>query len=155
MLVLNSNHYHSVRSVRGTDGILVRSGRISLSRVLVRSTPGKNTVNSNVWTPFDHMQDEEDSRHPSRMIETQRGEVDDVSPKVEEGQECCEYCHGTGLVVCEYCRGTSRVNYVENVTVPKGEWPMWCTKCIRCSGKTVCGFCLGCGKKREPIGFRV
>lgn len=121
---------------------------------------GNSASGSQAWTPFDHMTQDECSLDSSttlrkqRMIETQRGEVED-KVAMETTQDCCEHCHGTGLVLCQFCKGTSRVNFVDSVTVPKGEWPMWCRRCIRCSGKTVCGFCLGSGQKREPIGFRV
>ena len=121
---------------------------------------GNSASGSQAWTPFDHMTQDECGLDSSttlrkqRMIETQRGEVEHTVA-METTQDCCEHCHGTGLVLCQFCKGTSRVNFVDSVTVPKGEWPMWCRRCIRCSGKTVCGFCLGSGQKREPIGFRV
>jgi len=156
VMIINHGVHPSIqKSIRIQS---TRSGRLhSLCMFKVHSNnPEGNSENSTTagWTPFDHVQEESSSSRSSRMIETQRGEVEHISstPKV---QDCCEHCHGTGLVVCQFCKGTSRVNYVDKSTVPKGEWPMWCTTCIRCTGKTICGFCLGSGKKREPIGFRV
>lgn len=133
--------------------------------------PSESTSTPYGWTPFSHSPEYErnhgdpfyssgqSSQRQPRMVQTQKGEIDHhslagVSPDTQP-DDACHHCEGTGLTTCQYCRGTSRINYLDAVTVPKGAWPMWCTRCIRCSGKTVCGFCLGTGKKREPIGFRV
>jgi hypothetical protein len=128
------------------------------------------------WTPFSlpEAQPSTSQRH-RRMIQTRRGdlycrdEADDTlcsdilstaspsppSPSVSTTEGACSHCEGTGKQTCEYCRGVGRTNYLDKPMLPSGVWPMWCTKCIRCSGETVCGWCLGSGRAREPIGFRV
>ena len=96
------------------------------------------------------------------MVETRRGDPyveeptddnDSAADAAEDG--CCSHCQGTGRQVCAYCNGTGRTNYKDRVMLPKGVWPTWCTRCIRCSGMTICSCCLGSGRQREPIGFRV
>lgn len=164
MPMITNHILHSIQKSNGTHlqctmntnaGTHRKRGCVCVFKV--HSTPESNSTNAGGWTPFDHVQDEEELYRTSRMIETQRGEVEHVSstPKVADQQDRCQHCHGTGLVICQFCKGTSRVNYLDKKTVPQGEWPMWCTKCIRCTGRTICEFCLGSGKKREPIGFRV
>jgi DnaJ-class molecular chaperone len=103
------------------------------------------------------------------MVETRRGDpyveepthdrdtterVDGVE-RVDATDNRCSHCQGSGRQVCAYCEGTGRTNFKGRVMLPKGVWPVWCSRCIRCSGMTICSCCLGSGKKREPIGFRV
>ena len=134
-----------------------------------RATPNdSDDASPSGWTPFS-LPEAEPSTRPrvQRMVETRRGD-----PYVEEARgdghghgdgdtavgatavgeddedARCSQCSGTGRQVCEYCMGLGRTNYKSKVMLPKGVWPTWCTKCIRCSGETVCGVCLGSGKKR-------
>lgn len=134
---------------------------------------GEQARNASSWTPFSLPEADPCTRpRVQRMVETRRGD-----PYVEEpthrdgiavdaadmetdapattGDGCCSHCQGTGQQVCAYCNGTGRTNYKDRVMLPKGVWPMWCSRCIRCSGMTICSCCLGSGEKREPIGFRV
>lgn len=152
---MNRMHYRCGRVSSNERGWWVPHSLLSC-----RASSGNEVSTQDQWVPFDHgdgSNQVESGQIASRMIETQRGEVAEYSNQRRwTEQDCCQYCHGTGLTVCQYCKGTSRVNRLkDDVIIKRGAWPIWCTRCIRCSGKTVCGFCLGTGKKREPIGFRV
>ena len=122
------------------------------------------------WTPFNHpdgagslglgLNDATTARpsqaSESRFVECQHGVKPYEEPLlVTNPEEQCQECSGTGKTVCLVCHGKGRVNYIDKNVLPAGEWPKWCTHCIRCTGMTCCGLCLGTGKKREPIGFRV
>ncbi|CAM0903107.1 unnamed protein product [Alopecurus aequalis] len=64
----------------------------------------------------------------------------------------CTICKGTGAIDCRNCFGRGRINHVNLVVLPKGEWPQWCRLC-RGSGLDYCHRCHGTGEYREPMGF--
>lgn len=148
---------------RGNPATPARTRRRRQRTLRVQRSATGDDRDGGGWTPFSLPEAEPSSRlRVQRMIETRRGEayVDDpeptssATPSPEDG-DACAHCRGTGRQVCEYCSGLGRTNYRDRAVLPKGVWPQWCSRCIRCSGETVCGYCLGSGKKREPIGFRV
>jgi hypothetical protein len=64
----------------------------------------------------------------------------------------CTICKGQGKVRCNRCSGRGRLNFKEQIMLPKGEWPQWCWDCRGC-GLSYCTRCLGTGEKRGAIGF--
>lgn len=152
---------------------------IHLTRAAGRENDSVQADDGSSWTPFS-LPEAEPSTRPrvQRMVETRRGDLYVEEPTTsggdaregtvdagqvssidacagKGGEGCCSHCQGTGLQQCTYCQGLGRTNFKDRVMLPKGVFPTWCTRCIRCSGTTICAWCLGSGRAREPIGFRV
>uniref|UniRef100_A0ACD5V4H1 Uncharacterized protein n=1 Tax=Avena sativa TaxID=4498 RepID=A0ACD5V4H1_AVESA len=86
---------------------------------------------------------------PSWVVRTESN-VRRERPKRREPP--CTICKGTGAIDCRICSGRGRVNHVNLVMLPKGEWPQWCQICGG-SGLDYCHRCHGTGEYREPMGF--
>lgn len=63
----------------------------------------------------------------------------------------CSDTHGVLQLVR---RGKGRLNYRSAAMLPKGAHYEWCPHC-RASGRWVCSACMGTGRRRDPIGFRI
>jgi hypothetical protein len=159
----------SVHGCHSGSHVAVRRIHDSLRESRIHSkAPGADHDDS--WTPFNHPDGaislgfglgdgttlRPSQASESRFVECQNGVKPYEEPLlVTNPEEQCQECSGTGKTVCLVCHGKGRVNRIDKNVLPAGEWPKWCTHCIRCTGMTCCGLCLGTGKKREPIGFRV
>ncbi|KAM0849702.1 hypothetical protein ACQ4PT_053568 [Festuca glaucescens] len=86
---------------------------------------------------------------PSWVVRTESN-VRRERPKRREPP--CTICNGTGAIDCRICFGRGRINHVNLVMLPKGEWPQWCKICGG-SGLDYCHRCHGTGEYREPMGF--
>ncbi|KAG9452235.1 hypothetical protein H6P81_005139 [Aristolochia fimbriata] len=64
----------------------------------------------------------------------------------------CVDCRGSGKADCRFCCGRGRTNCVEQVMLPRGEWPKWCKICGG-SGLDYCSRCVGTGEFRDIMGF--
>ena len=107
---------------------------------------------------------ETQEREP-RMVETEqwRGKWKGAAgrtrrpPKLtlDDDATPCEACQGTGVAMCRRCNGWGRLPGASGAAMlAPGEPPLWCGAC-RCRGYCACDTCLGSGRKRAPMGFRV